>query len=61
MRNPADHLDDNTVVDLLERAVRLEDAPALAVHLVTCATCREMVQTCRALADGLGTSTGPVD
>jgi hypothetical protein len=51
VRNPAQHLDDNTVVDVLERAVRLEDVAAVAVHLATCCPCREMVQICRDLRD----------
>jgi hypothetical protein len=51
MRNPAQHLDENTVLDLLARSVPAEDTHAVAIHLVTCRPCREMVQSCRALAD----------
>jgi hypothetical protein len=58
MRNPSDHFDDNTVVDFLARTVPVEDAHAVAVHVVTCRQCREMVETCRSLGDGLDSGRG---
>ena len=53
MRDPAHHLDENAVVDFLAGAVPLEDWRAVAIHLVICAVCREVVETCRQPSDGV--------
>jgi len=57
MRRPSQHLDDNTLVDLLARAVPAEEADALAVHLFTCAPCREILDICRRLGDVVASAT----
>ncbi len=62
MRTAAQHLDENTVVDFLAGAVPARDARAVAVHLVTCAMCREVVETSRRAVDGVASgSSAPAD